>query len=92
MQAKAADEQRARLTQEIACRESENKLIKDDIQREKVRTKNQLRELHETKHDLEERLNLAIKENIKLSGKLKISESKVASLMMLNLQKEQEGN
>lgn len=66
MQAKAVDKKCERLMQEIVQRE-----------REETRTKVQLRELQETLHDLEDRLNLTENDNRNLFAKLKKSEVEV---------------
>src|SRR5688572_20872758 len=92
MQAKAADENLERITQEIIRRERECKTFKEDIQREKTRTRKQLREMQETVYDLEHRLNLTENENKKLFEKLKNNEVDVENLKMLNKRKEEEMN
>lgn len=92
MQAKAAEENCERRMQEIIQRERECKTISEGMEREKIRTKEQLTELQETVHELQDRLDRTQNENKNLFEKLRDSEVEVETVKMLNQRLAHEAN
>lgn len=90
IQAKAAEENCERLLQEIARRERECSIIREHNQRERTKTKTQLREIQEKVYELQDRLDLTQNENKNLFEKLRKSEVEVDKLKVLNIRHAQE--